>query len=312
MTAPVVLGPARPPRRSLRLNPSTLPQLPHEEKFIRSIAPLVTSYYGASLEDVPSSPTICRANSPYNHHAGSTGSSTGGSLQGQADAESPSGLSQGAMEFPTPGMSVSHLQHASSTSGLHFNSMQSFREQEQLFRSPHRPISRWPYTEPSSPAEDLNAGIYRDKHRRSSLKTCELEEAGLDFPGCYVLVPTTEGPTTSEATVIEGPEPGLISTKKNLRRPMVESERQAIKLNRKYGVCLRCKMFKERVQYLGSAIFDRFLRNLVPRRSSMRSLPFFETLEEHLRYCTSCRQVSFFERFVVNSYPYNHLPISIN
>lgn len=266
MAAPVVPAAERPPRRSLRLNPS---QLSREDSASRSIAPLVAPYYDATLVDAPGSPTICRVHSPYDCHIGSTAHDSDDYLQGPGNSESPSSMSQSTMEFPAPSLSASTLERAVSTGGLRFGSIQAFRGSEQHFWGPPRHnISRWSHTEPSSPAEDVDTGLHRDKLRRSSLKTCELEEAGLDFPGCYVLVPTTEGPT-AETAVIEGPEPGLISTKKNFRRPMVESERQAIKLNRKYGVCLRCKMFKERVHDSWFCGWGVFLRGLVSRGSPL-------------------------------------------
>lgn len=233
-------------RRSLRLN-STLPQHPREEGIPGSITPLVVASYFTSLVDAPSSPTTCRVHSSYNPHGGSTAHDSEDYLHGPANAESPSSIPHNNMEFPTSGISASELQRAASA-GVHYNPAQPFRRLDQQFWSAPRPtITRWSRTEPSSPAEDTDTTLHRDKLRRSSLKTCELEEAGLDFPGCFVLVPTTEGSAGSGQTVIEGPEPGLIATRKNFRRPMGESERQAIKLNRRYGVCLRCKMFKERV-----------------------------------------------------------------
>lgn len=248
-------------RRSLRLNSSTLPQPsqpPREEGVSGSIPPLMmASYYGTSLVDTPSSPTTCRVHSSYNQHGGSTAHDSDDYLHGPANAESPSDMSQSAIGFPGPGISTSHLQRAVPIGAQHLISVQPFRQQ--FWAAPRPQVPRWSRTEPSSPAEETDTTLHRDKLRRSSLKTCELEEAGLDFPGCYVLVPTTEGSTASGHTVIEGPEPGLISTKKNFRRPMVESERQAIKLNRRYGVCLRCKMFKERVYH---PMFCRFQQSL--------------------------------------------------
>ncbi|KAG0637455.1 hypothetical protein HOY80DRAFT_1010687 [Tuber brumale] len=103
---------------------------------------------------------------------------------------------------------------------------------------------RWAKSEHASPIEDPETpGL---KLRRSSLKTCELGETGLGFPGCFVLVPTADSPPDSESQSGDGPEPSLVSAKKSVRRPMEEAERAAIKLNRKLGVCLRCKIFKER------------------------------------------------------------------
>lgn len=246
IAAPELPSSRRLSRRSTRLNSTTLPQHTHEEGVSGSIAPLmVAPYYGTPLVDTPSSPTACRVHSSYNQHGGSTAHDSDDYLHGPANAESPTGISQSNMEFPAP---ASHLQRAVPTGVQHLNLVQPFRQPEQQFWPAPRPhVSRWSRTESPSPAEDTGTTPHRDKLRRSSLKTCELEEAGLDFPGCYVLVPTTEGSTASGQTIIEGPEPGLISTKKNFRRPMGESERQAIKLNRRYGVCLRCKMFKERV-----------------------------------------------------------------
>lgn len=269
IAAPELPSPVRLTRRSLGLNSSTLSQHPREEG---SIAPLVASYYGTSLVDAPSPPTI---NPSYNQHAGSTANDSDDYLHGPANVESPPSMSQSTMEFPTSGISANHLQRAAST-GVHFNSVQPLRRPEHSWsvRGPH---TRWSFTEPSSPAEDTDTTLHRDKVRRSSLKTCELEEAGLDFPGCFVLVPTmaTEGSMGSGNTVIEGPEPGLISTKKNIRRPMAESERQAIKLNRRYGVCLRCKMFKEKVY---GSIFYNFQQSLTRFSAEGVSLAFAASL----------------------------------
>lgn len=238
---PEISSPRGHARRSLRLNPT----LSREEGIPGSITPLVVAPY--YVVDAPSSPTACRVHPSYGQHGGSTAHDSDDYLHGPANVESPSSIPHSNMEFPTSGISASDLQRAASA-GVHYNPAQPFRRLDQQFWPAPRPIiTRWSRTEPSSPAEDTDPTLHRDKLRRSSLKTCELEEAGLDFPGCFVLVPTTEGTTGSGQTVIEGPEPGLISTKKNFRRPMGESERQAIKLNRRYGVCLRCKMFKERV-----------------------------------------------------------------
>lgn len=246
-TSPVL---PNPPRRPLRLNSANITQLLHEEPSNRSMAPLITSYYPTSIVDSPGS-SICAVNSAYSHQI-EPGSDVDEYRQGQASPESPSRMSHDTTgpSFPSPGISPSHLQRAASTGGLRFGTVQPFRGYDQQYWGPPRPhITRWSHTEPPSPAEDnATTTVNHEKNRRSSLKTCELEEAGLDFPGCYVLVPTTEDSiASSEIAIVEGPEPGLISTKKNFRRPMVESERQAIKLNRKFGVCLRCKMFKERV-----------------------------------------------------------------
>lgn len=253
-TSPVL---PNPPRRPLRSNPANMTQLLHEESGGRSMAPLITSYYPTSLVDSPSS-SICAVNSAYSQQIEPCSRDVDEYRQGQASPESPSRISHttGSSSFPSPGISPSHLQRAASTGGLRFGAVQSFRGYDQQYWGTPRPqITRWSHTEPPSPAEDNATTMNHEKSRRSSLKTCELEEAGLDFPGCYVLVPTTEDSTaSSETAIVEGPEPGLISTKKNFRRPMVESERQAIKLNRKFGVCLRCKMFKERVWHSQSKI----------------------------------------------------------
>lgn len=74
------------------------------------------------------------------------------------------------------------------------------------------------------------------------------ETRPLDEPGCFVLVPV--GYITNEKvrrTVKNySNDLGGIPGRKP-RRAMDESEREAIKLNRKFGVCLRCKLFKEKV-----------------------------------------------------------------
>jgi hypothetical protein len=81
--------------------------------------------------------------------------------------------------------------------------------------------------------------------RRDEFVTCQLDE-----PGCYVLVPTSgqnsdESTRTTEARYYR--EKKINPSKKVFRKPMDETERQAIKFNRKVGVCLRCKLFKEKV-----------------------------------------------------------------
>lgn len=81
----------------------------------------------------------------------------------------------------------------------------------------------------------------------ATLATCRLED-----PGCYVLVPMGLSPDEANKTS-EDPkylrDKKTIPTRKGTRKPMEEAERQAIKLNRKMGVCLRCKLFKEKVIY---------------------------------------------------------------
>ncbi|KAF8247772.1 hypothetical protein K440DRAFT_550521 [Wilcoxina mikolae CBS 423.85] len=82
-----------------------------------------------------------------------------------------------------------------------------------------------------------------DNSRQEELETCQLDE-----PGCYVLVPTSgqnpdDNNRSNEAKHYRDKKN---PTKKGYRKPMDESERQAIKLNRKVGVCLRCKLFKEK------------------------------------------------------------------
>ncbi|PWW80523.1 hypothetical protein C7212DRAFT_164996 [Tuber magnatum] len=126
-----------------------------------------------------------------------------------------------------------------------YSSTQPTREDDRQMWPAHRTQGiRWAKSEHASPIEDPETPS--PKLRRSSLKTCELGETGLGFPGCYVLVPTADSPPDSESQSGDGPEPSLVSAKKSVRRPMEEAERAAIKLNRKLGVCLRCKIFKER------------------------------------------------------------------
>lgn len=103
----------------------------------------------------------------------------------------------------------------------------------------------------------------RDRTRRPSLKTCNLDEAGLDFPGCFVLVPADAEDHDSlyPDNTHDLQEPKLLTTNKKIyRRPMGDNERAAIKLNRKNGVCLRCKVFKERVSCMPSSIRITLMR----------------------------------------------------
>lgn len=136
-----------------------------------------------------------------------------------------------------------------------YSPTQPIREDDRRMWPTHRTQGiRWAKSEHASPIEDSTPS---PKLRRSSLKTCELGETGLGFPGCYVLVPTADSPPDSGSQSGDGPEPSLVSAKKSVRRPMEEAERAAIKLNRKLGVCLRCKIFKERVFYRSLKLFPK-------------------------------------------------------
>lgn len=98
---------------------------------------------------------------------------------------------------------------------------------------------------PSSPSSSLRSAISfdaGDDPQCGAFETRPLEE-----PGCFVLVPVgyitnekvrrTSQSYSKDLKGIPGRRP---------RRAMDESEREAIKLNRKFGVCLRCKFFKEK------------------------------------------------------------------
>lgn len=97
--------------------------------------------------------------------------------------------------------------------------------------------------EPDSPKE--HSVTYSIPSPGEGLETCPL-----DVPGCYVLVPAALNPTENTRTADQDAknyrDKKAFTTKKGSRKPIDESERQAIKLNRKLGVCLRCKLFKEK------------------------------------------------------------------
>jgi hypothetical protein len=100
-------------------------------------------------------------------------------------------------------------------------------------------------TTPDSPQEQsISYSTTSEQSYREALETCPLEE-----PGCYVLVPTSAGPEENTRHVDDAKyhrEKKVLSAKKGFRKPVDEAERQAIKLNRQLGVCLRCKMYKEK------------------------------------------------------------------
>lgn len=107
---------------------------------------------------------------------------------------------------------------------------------------------------PVSPPSPLQSPTRVQRSRRESLETCSLEE-----PGCYVLIPTgcksdSDAKQSSEDSKYNKDKKSLL--KKN-RKPMKDSEREAIKLNRKLGVCLRCKLFKEKCRGASSGSCDR-------------------------------------------------------
>lgn len=101
---------------------------------------------------------------------------------------------------------------------------------------------------PTSPGTSLDhtaSFATSDISGREALETCPLEE-----PGCYVLVPTGLSPDEGNKPSDDPKffrEKKIMPARKGFRKPMEEAERQAIKLNRKQGVCLRCKLFKEKV-----------------------------------------------------------------
>ncbi|KAI5806288.1 hypothetical protein EDC01DRAFT_609618, partial [Geopyxis carbonaria] len=78
--------------------------------------------------------------------------------------------------------------------------------------------------------------------RRESFET--LPESDIGFPGCYVLVPSQEPPHILHSRRLS--EPRMSGVSRRTRRPMADSDRAAVKKNRRFGVCLRCKMFKEK------------------------------------------------------------------
>ncbi|RPA99491.1 hypothetical protein L873DRAFT_1828020 [Choiromyces venosus 120613-1] len=204
----------------------------------RSMKPLVTPFYIApSHPETLGSPVSGSDHSPYasqirpTSHDGFTPSQGAGksnnSVPDQVEME----------QFGNFPPAISPLSS--------YSSAQPIREDDRQMWPAHRTQGiRWAKSEHASPIEDPETPS--PKLRRSSLKTCELGETGLGFPGCYVLVPTADSPPDSGSQSGDGPEPSLVSAKKNVRRPMEEAERAAIKLNRKLGVCLRCKIFKER------------------------------------------------------------------
>lgn len=87
-------------------------------------------------------------------------------------------------------------------------------------------------------------------------------------PGCYILVPSTGEPTeiswSAQGSSAFKPEMSesakqLICNMKKVRRPVADSERAEIRRNRKHGVCVRCKLFKERVCHPDTIAIGRYM-----------------------------------------------------
>ncbi|KAI5794831.1 hypothetical protein FPQ18DRAFT_328492 [Pyronema domesticum] len=106
----------------------------------------------------------------------------------------------------------------------------------------------------SSLKRPATLGPASDALRRQALEHRPIEEPGIPadniHPYVHVLVPTghhdRDGACRSPDDARHLAEKKPVPARKGYRKPMDESERQAIKQNRKYGVCLRCKLFKER------------------------------------------------------------------
>lgn len=118
----------------------------------------------------------------------------------------------------------------------------------------HEPLHHIPHEQGLSPGHQSHA-VYE---RRESLQLETFAESGTNFPGCFILVPSTEPEDTLSAPHtfanhqtgdLNMEKPRHLNTKK-VRRPLPEAERAEIRKNRKQGVCVRCKMFKERVCHL--------------------------------------------------------------
>jgi hypothetical protein len=110
--------------------------------------------------------------------------------------------------------------------------------------SPETGSPRFRTTPDSPPERSLDNSTATDQEEEEALQTRTL--AG---PGCYVLVPPNHVPGENTRHVDDAKyhrEKKVLSAKKGFRKPVDEAERQAIKLNRKLGVCLRCKIFKEK------------------------------------------------------------------
>lgn len=99
-----------------------------------------------------------------------------------------------------------------------------------------------PVSPPLSSPQDSTSPTGSDGSH-GGLATCKLDE-----PGCYILVPPDSEEASSPAQGNRGR--GLrkaMSARKPSKKPADESERYAIKMNRKFGVCIRCKISKEKV-----------------------------------------------------------------
>ncbi|CAZ82073.1 unnamed protein product [Tuber melanosporum] len=206
----------------------------------RSMKPLVTPFYIASSHTETLGSPVSVSGSDHSPYASQIRPTPRDGFTPSQDVGKPNSSVQEQVEmepFSNFPPAISPFAPCGST--------QPIREDDRQMWPTHGTHGiRWAKSEHASPIEDSE--IPGPKLRRSSLKTCELGETGLGFPGCFVLVPTADSPPDSESQSGDGPEPSLVSAKKSVRRPMEEAERAAIKLNRKLGVCLRCKIFKER------------------------------------------------------------------
>jgi len=100
-----------------------------------------------------------------------------------------------------------------------------------------------PISSPQGSTSPSNSGS--DSPLRGPLETCQLDE-----PGCYVLVPfgtNRDDNTGTTGTAKSKDARRAMSGRGTNRRRTDETERQAIRRNRKHGVCIRCKIYKEKV-----------------------------------------------------------------
>ena len=239
---------------------------------------LVTQFYMPSHPEMAGSSASGSDRPPYPQQPPAIPHSPENFIQ-NSEMPKPNNLPQG-QQVEMPFLPSNSFQPGPSSAMMNYSPVQHPREMEQPHQYWSRPAQgiRWTKNVSDNPASQDDLILSSPtKTRRPSLKTCELEEAGLDFPGCYVLVPF-EDPANSDSQA-GGTEPSVVSTKKSQRRPMEESERAAIKMNRKNGVCLRCKIFKERVGLIHSCSLPRNRRlfadafSRLPRNSAEEGFP---------------------------------------
>lgn len=165
----------------------------------------------------------------------------------------------------TPGPGIWGSGYDSSIRSVHhgFSPPLNYPSDQQL-HAPEPPIARSVAPSPS----------FGNPTTPGALEVAAVNDDGI--PGCHVLYPNSDfelkfvptGSGGGEEVPSASPEPREVAAtlrpkKKRHRKTPDQQEREKIKNKRQTGVCLRCKMFKEKVGRSASRLIRRMLIKMI-------------------------------------------------